>query len=314
MSIPQQVTWSGADGPAAAKGGTLVFGPLHERPSQNGAATPQISLYGPGGEAYVTDGAATIEGPATVPTLAQACLRGQGATVDAPLRLTSTTGLTSRMPLLLGTDDASRPLEVVRVRTVLDGVGMTLFGPLLHDHERGASIGGCRLIATISSAAATTKFRKGRAVFVWGSEGSASRNRTAQIGAEVVRYPLLRMATADDLRRLDASWYAHISQFRDVDEILDEGWDECRRQIWRRSIWGFVTSDGLRWATTLAAAWIETMGWGPKWMERAGAWKAEFLRVLEASVEVNPVDSDEDGQITAREQPIFSTISLMRAS
>ena len=314
MSVPQQLTWDGADGPAAAKGGQLVYGPLAERPSQDAGAPPKISLYGPGGEAYVTQGTATIEGPATIPTLAQAGLRGQGATVDAPLRLTSTTGLQSRMPLLVGTGAAGRPQEVVRVRTVLDAAGLVLFGPLLHDHEVGALVGGCRLLATIASTGVPTRFRKGRAMFEWGAEGSASRNRAEQIAVDVVRYPLRRLATQDDMRRVDAAFYSDISKHRDPEEILDEGWDECRRQVWRRQIWGLVTSEALRWPTVLFAAWLETMGWGQRWAERAAMWKAEAQRVLEDSIESTPVDPNEDGQVGEREQPIFSTIALSRAS
>lgn len=315
MSIPQQLTWSGADGPAAAKGGTLVFGPLFERPSQNVGAAPTVSLYGRSGEAYVTDQAATIEGPSTIPTLTQAIRRGEGATTDAPIRVTSTTGITSRMYLLLGTPNSGRPAELVRVRTVLsDTTGLVLFGPVLHDHERGASIGGCRLKATIASASCTTKFRKGRAVWSWGTEGSASLNRTAQIAAEVVRYPLIRLASGEDLRKIDASWYAKIAFSRDTEELLDEAWDEVRRQVWRRQIWGLVTSEGLRWPTALAAAWLELSSHGPQFAERAEYLKNEFLRVLENSIESNPVDIDEDGQITEREQPLFSTVRIGRAS
>jgi hypothetical protein len=314
MSFPTQLTWDGAAGSAVAKGGTLVWGPEDHRPSQNGAAVPRVSVYGPEGTAYVTNQAATIEGPATIPTLTQAALRDAGATRDAPLTLSSTTGITSRMRLVLGTADGSRPSEIVRVRGVLSATQLRLYGPILHDHETGALIGGCRLTAAIASASMTTLFRGGRAVWEWGAEGSATRTRTGQSAVDCVRYPLRMLASEDDLRGIDPAFWARIAQTRDPRELLDRAWEWVNRRLGLRNVLGFGASEALVTPTALYATYWETRSWGRDWQERAAMWLKEATLVLDEVAMRFWSDPNEDGAVEALEQPYPGTVRIARAS
>jgi hypothetical protein len=311
LSAPAQLRWRDADGSTESKGGTLYCGPLSHRPSQ--VIAPRLTIYGPDGATYAANQSATIEGPGTIPTLVQAAPRGAGGKPEAPLRLTSTTGLKSRQRLVLGTPDGSRPVEVVKVRSVLDGVGLLLFNALLHDHETGAKIGGCRLVASITGAQVPDRLRRGRAVWEWGSEGSATRDQTQQTAVDVARYPVAMVANEDNLREYDAAFWARISANRDPLELLERGWDHLGSRLTARNVWGYVASEPLRWPTVYYAVWLEMLTWGKDYAETAEARRMLAEQTLDENIAANPSDPDEDASVTTHEQPILRQIRMVRA-
>lgn len=312
MAAPAMLRWNDADGPSDAKGGILTLGPLDFRPSQNGAASPRLTIYGPDGTAYAANTAATIEGPATIPTLTQAIEKGAGAKPGASVRVTSTTGIKARMRMLLGSPDDTRPAEVVKVRSVVDSTGILLFSALLHDHEAGAKLGGVRLTATITGAQVTARFRRGRAVWELGTEGSAVRDRSYQTAVDVTAYPVVMLATEDNLREYDAAFWTRIASTRDPLELLERGWDHLSQRLVMRGVWGFIASEPLRWPTVYYAVWLEMLTWGKDYADTAEARRLLAEQTLEEAIQANPSDPDEDAAVTVREQPV-RTVRMMRA-
>jgi len=302
------------DAATAERGGILTLDLTH-RPSQNGAASPRVTIYSPGNQAYATNTAATIEGPSSLPTLTQATGKVHaGSTADSQLALSSTTGIKARMRLLLGSADADRPEEIIKVRRVLDSTHLLTWGPLLYTHETGATLGGVRLTATIAAGNLGEKFRRGRAVWEWGSEGSATRDQGTETAVDSVRYPLRMLATVDGLRLMNAAWYASIPAPRDPLEIVERGWEEVGSRLYQKNAFGFTSSEALIWPTLYYGAWLETFGWGPKWHEPAAAWLDMADRMLERAILNTPNDPDENAIFVSQEQHTGREIRLERAN
>jgi hypothetical protein len=203
---------------------------------------------------------------------------------------------------------------MIRVKAVLDSTHLLLFGPVLLAHEVGAVLGGVRLTATIPASTFSAAFRRGRAVWEWGTEGGSTRDQGAQSAVDAVRYPLRMLATEDHLRQADAAWYAKLAPSRDPLEILERGWEEVGSRLHAKEAFGYVSSPALVWPTVYYGAWLETFGWGAQWQERAAAWLDLADRMLERAISANPVDPDEDASLTTHEQKTGRELRLVRAN
>jgi hypothetical protein len=202
--------------------------------------------------------------------------------------------------------------EEVLVRKV-EGTKIYVRRPMLKDHINTARVEGGKItleVKTDEDTVANTLFWDGRVE--WNIDGQRQYS-----SIECTRYPLVRIATVQDLYDLEPKLYDILDSEVAPERLLDLGHNKVLSMIAKAApdqrTRVFTGSDAFKTATCLAAMWWHyNAGRGEDSRELAERYFAALKDELESMVQVVPRDADQDEDIEDDERISFSTISLHR--
>ena len=285
MSLPQHVT--------CGVGGTIHVDvkdlPLNAR----------VSILDFDGTALVSSGTANVSQVNTT-------LSGAGTKGDTAINVSSNTGFAVGVTCWLQDDP-----EEILVRKISGGT-ISLRRPLMYDHANAATVEGSRISYTVNAAVANTPWWDGRAE--WNIDGTI-QHYTA---VECTKYPLVRLATAQDLFDIEPKIYHLLDDEADIERLLDLGMEQVLKRValsapdLRARV--YTGSMEFRHATALAALSLYYMRQpGEMAKDMWTRYREELEKEIQAICQVVPRDANQDGTMTADERPSVRTVVLRRA-
>jgi hypothetical protein len=280
MSLPQYLLYQ--------KGGTIHI----DVPTLPTAAT--VRIVDGGDTQKMTHVAATIS---TINT----ALAAAASACNTQITVASNTGFSVGKTFWLQDDP-----EEALVRAV-DGGTVRLRRPLFYDHVNGATVEGGRVTCSVNAEYANALFWDGRAE--WNIDGT-----TYYSSVECVRYPLQRLASAQDLFDCEPKIADLVDSETDVERWLDNAHEMVLGEIAKRApeqrARVFTGTTEFKSVTAAAAMYLYML-------RRAGAderevWWVEFERRLASVICVVPRDANQDGVIKADERMSARSVVLVR--
>lgn len=286
MSLPQQLVYGA--------GGTVSIDV--PRLPQNA----QVTVLQSDGTVVIGPVAATLSAINTL--LNTTCYAG-----DLAINVANTTGIAANSTFWLQDDP-----EEVLARKVGTGGTVTLRRPLLYDHVVNAVVEGTRLSYEVPAANASTLFWDGRAE--WNIDGAGVTDYTA---VECGKYPLRRLATAQDMADIEPQLYNLIDSEASLERLLDLAFERVLSRVatmapdMRTRV--FTGSSEFRHCTALMAWTLFYMRQrGPEAQGLYERFGKELDGELARICQVVPRDADQDGTVEIDEKASVRTVRLRR--
>lgn len=280
---------------------------------------PQYIVFGVGGEIYVylpsqatnarvaikddaggniCSGAATISTISTVTNLAV----NRGAW---NISVENASGLSSGSKVWLGGDK-----EEVLIRTTSANY-IQLRRPLIYDHVNSTTVKGTRVSYAVNAAEANSLFWAGRA------EWNIDSNYYDCTAIHCTKYPMRRLATAQDIFDEEPKFNALKDAEIDVERQLDLAHDEVMSRIaasapdQRAHV--FTASHEFNKATVYAFLWwLYGRTKGDEARAQAKHYEEKLTAEINRIVPALPRDADQDGAVTRTEQYSPRSVKLFR--
>lgn len=277
---------------------------------------PQHLLYAKGGVIHIdvatlpaaatveirdaSDGTRMAHAEATISTI-NAALAANVSAGDMSVSVDSNTGLSAGKTFWLRDDP-----EELLCRSV-EGTTIRLRRPALYDHVNAARVEGARVQCNVAAAYANVLWWDGRAE--WNIDGA-----THYTSVECTKYPITRLASAQDLFDLEPKLFDVIDRETDVERWLDNAHEMVMGEISKTApdqrARVFTGSMEFKSVTAAAALYLHYMRRGSDMRE---TWWSEFERRLGSVVTTTPRDPNQDGTIELGGRISLGTVPLRRS-
>lgn len=264
-------------------------------------ASCTVSVFTGAGAKRVDGATATVDSVSTTTAAI-------GAAGDPSITVTSSTGIVAGRRYLIGATAGSEPREVVTAKSISGNV-VTLWAPLTYDHATGATVHGLRVSYAVSASACDMLWWDGWADFTPDS---------GDVNTEVV-YCVLRKIPDDLISEADL-WLVFPKGAQLLDAELDMGaaLREARDQFLfdlggKNRAHTVLGVDAFRRPAAIKFWLLRRQTFGDEWSKAMDLLQADYDALLVKIIEQVPVDADQDGTTTGRDDGGVTMIALSRS-
>jgi hypothetical protein len=264
-------------------------------------ASATLNLFDAAGAQKVTAGSVTLD-------LVSTTCNGAVAAKAATITLTAVTNIVAGRRYQLGSVGAAEPWEVVEVKSV-SGMVATLYAPTRFAHATLATFAGIRGTYAVSASQAAAVWFDGVADWVPASGEIISETVDCMqrpIPTLLIGLDYLRQEFPKEAKLLDAELNLQMAVREARDQLLLHLGGKARAHTMRGT-------DHLRYPCALQFWLTRMLGWGDEWLERRKVLKDELDELIERLQGQVPVDADQDGNLTSREDGPRTGIPIFRA-
>lgn len=282
MSLPQHIIYE--------VGGTVSID-VEDRPT-----TAYVTIKNGDGSTIVDNVAASISTITT--TLSSAVTVG-----SRTITVSNATGISDGKEFWL-----RNPSEKVRCKNI-NGTSVTLWRPVLSSHDNASNVQGTLITYAVSASNASTLFWDGRVSWV------LDNSLYAYTAVECTRYPLVRIATEQDLYDEFPDLDQMLSESDDVDALLNIAHEEVMSRIGGRTrVRTRPGSTEFKKATVFSfASALFRRRPGESADQLYKRYREELNNEITRIMETVPVDADQDGSIDQDDKRSSRTVQLFRA-
>jgi hypothetical protein len=227
VSLPQHILFD--------VGGTIFYDAIERLPS---AATVTCKT---------STGATIFDAQTATVSTINTTLNPGAKAGDTTINVVANTGMLVNSEMWLRDPD-----ESVRIKEI-DGTSIRLYRPLFHKHNAGSAVEGTRVTYAVTAAQAAVAFFDGWLEWIL-TVGGSPVHRTDTVVC--TKYPLSRVATAQDLYEEEPMIRTLLASGEDVERLLDLAFEDVIKKV-AMSVSGLVFTyagnEQFRQATIYAA-------------------------------------------------------------